>query len=295
MRIGNLTHTWVGDLKLELTSPGGTTVVLANRRVAPPTAATTSRARCSTTRRAPRSARGYGRPVHRILQAAGRPALALRRREPAGHLDAEGLGPGTGGHGDAQRLGSRPSRWGLRLRPAGRPGASRPASSPRRAPTRSRSTGTTPRAPPTTRSTVAARVGAIRRTPPRRQRASAFTDSGRTPGQEYCYKVGALNDASPGPLSEERCATVPLPAGPPGRRAAHPARCRVRSTIDLSGAAALDPGQPAGHLRAQLPRHARPGRLAQDHDRQGRGGRAQAEDWSSPGSRSRFPPAGGRD
>ena len=31
VRIGSLTHTFVGDLKIELTSPGGTNVVLANR------------------------------------------------------------------------------------------------------------------------------------------------------------------------------------------------------------------------------------------------------------------------
>jgi len=65
--------------------------------------------------------------------------------------------------------------------------------------------------------------------------SSAFTDTGRTPGQEYCYKVGALNDASPGPLSEERCATPPLPPspGPPGGPPGGPPPATL--TLDLSG------------------------------------------------------------
>ncbi len=62
--------------------------------------------------------------------------------------------------------------------------------------------------------------------------SSAFADPGRTPGQEYCYKVGALNDASPGPFSEERCATPPLPAGPPGPPGGSPSETL---TLDLSG------------------------------------------------------------
>ena len=62
--------------------------------------------------------------------------------------------------------------------------------------------------------------------------SSAFTDTGRTQGQEYCYKVGALNDATPGPLSEERCATPPLPPGPPGPPGGSPPEVL---TLDLSG------------------------------------------------------------
>jgi hypothetical protein len=87
--------------------------------------------------------------------------------------------------------------------------------------------------------------------------SSAFTDTGRTPGQEYCYKVGALNDASHGPLSEERCATPPLPPSP-GPPPGGPPRSAERQ------------------LRAQVPRHGGSHRVAQAHDGQAGDRRAQA-------------------
>jgi subtilisin-like proprotein convertase family protein len=47
---------------------------------------------------------------------------------------------------------------------------------------------------------------------------SSFSDS-PAGGQSYCYKVGALNDASPGPLSDEQCMGSGTPPGgtPPGQ------------------------------------------------------------------------------
>jgi subtilisin family serine protease len=48
--------------------------------------------------------------------------------------------------------------------------------------------------------------------------SSDFVDTGRTPGQQYCYVVGAKNEGVPGPLSAEACA-VPTGFGsgePPG-------------------------------------------------------------------------------
>jgi hypothetical protein len=74
--------------------------------------------------------------------------------------------------------------------------------------------------------------------------SSAFTDAGRTSAQESCYRVGALNGASPGPLSEERCAGSPPAAGspqptdpPPGGPPGGPAGGSLPVTIDLSGLA----------------------------------------------------------
>ena len=57
--------------------------------------------------------------------------------------------------------------------------------------------------------------GAIRRTQPRRQRRAPSPTQAELRGR-VLLQVGALNGASPGPLSEERCATVPLAALPPG-------------------------------------------------------------------------------
>ena len=45
--------------------------------------------------------------------------------------------------------------------------------------------------------------------------SSAFSDAGAA-GQGYCYKVGALNDASPGPLSGESCEGASGGTPPPG-------------------------------------------------------------------------------
>jgi subtilisin family serine protease len=45
--------------------------------------------------------------------------------------------------------------------------------------------------------------------------SSDFVDTGRTPGQQYCYVVRAINEVTPGPLSSEACATVPGGGGSP--------------------------------------------------------------------------------
>ena len=66
--------------------------------------------------------------------------------------------------------------------------------------------------------------------------ASEFVDGGRIPGQQYCYVVRALNDVTPGPLSNEACATVPGGGGAPGGGGPPPAGGgpSVKFSIDLS-------------------------------------------------------------
>ena len=69
--------------------------------------------------------------------------------------------------------------------------------------------------------------------------ASAFDDTGLTPGAEYCYVVRALSGAVPGPLSSEACATVPGVAAPTvtGTDPASPAN---DNTPQVKGTAAPD-------------------------------------------------------
>lgn len=66
--------------------------------------------------------------------------------------------------------------------------------------------------------------------------SSDFVDTGRTPGQQYCYVVGAINEVTPGPLSDEACATVPGGANPTGGApiSGVPTGDRVVLWVDLS-------------------------------------------------------------
>ena len=62
-------------------------------------------------RRGGRRTSRWARPPTRALQAAGRPAVALRRHQPARHLDAAGAGPLRGRRRDAAGAGAcRPRR-----------------------------------------------------------------------------------------------------------------------------------------------------------------------------------------
>jgi hypothetical protein len=66
--------------------------------------------------------------------------------------------------------------------------------------------------------------------------SSSFTDTGRTGGQSYCYKVRALNGVTPGPLSAEQCATAqPQPGGPSGGSLGPIIPPPERLMVDLSG------------------------------------------------------------
>ena len=69
--------------------------------------------------------------------------------------------------------------------------------------------------------------GAYPPTPTASPVSSDFVDTGRTPGQQYCYVVGAKNEGVAGPLSAEACA-VPTGFGGGGPDGSAPV------TLDLS-------------------------------------------------------------
>jgi hypothetical protein len=81
--------------------------------------------------------------------------------------------------------------------------------------------------------------------------SSDFLDGGLTAGQRYCYMVRALNGETPGPLSDEVCATVPARAAaqtPPTAPPALDLSSFPRSvTVGTRGVFFLSFGATAGH------------------------------------------------
>ena len=236
VRIGSLTHTFVGDLKIELTSPTGTTVVLANR---------TGRHRNGGNNftgtvfddeaSVAIGAGGTSPPYTGSFRPQADQLSRFDGREPAGRLDAEGLGPGRAWTRAASTRGVSTSRLECATSPPpAAPGQPTGLVATAGADSVALDWDDTPAA---TDYEIYRRGagGSYPANPTATATSSAFTDSGRTPGQEYCYKVGALNDASPGPLSEERCATQPLPAGPPGLPGGPPGGPPAQIELDLSG------------------------------------------------------------
>ena len=218
VRIGNLTHTWVGDLKLELTSPTGTIVVLADRPGGTANSgdnftgtdfddeASVAIGAAGTAAPYTGSFRPQADQLSRFDGESQQGTWTLKVSDLAGvdtgNLNAWGLDIATGVCDFAP-----PAAPGQPTGLVATAGSDSVALDWDDTPTATnyeiyrRGPGGTFPANPTATAT-----------------SSAFTDTGRTPGQEYCYKVGALNDASPGPLSEERCVPPPLPTslGPPG-------------------------------------------------------------------------------
>ena len=282
MRIGNLTHTFVGDLRLELTSPGGTIVVLANR---PGGTANSGDNFIGTVFDDEASvAIGAGSTAAPYTGSFRPQADQLSRFDGESQQGTWKLKVSDLAGGDTGNLNA----WGLDIATAACDFAPPP---PPGQPTGLVATAGSDSVTLDWDDTPAATKYEIHRRgpggtypadPTATTTSSTFTDTGRTPGQEYCYKVGALNDASPGPLSEERCATPPLPpslappGGPPGGSAPE------TLTLDLSGLPRSIRVRRKRQLRAQVPRHGGSHRFAQAHDGQGRWpARASDASWFS--------------
>ena len=292
VRIGNLTHTWVGDLKLELTSPAGTIVVLANR---PGGTANSANNFTGTVFDDEASvAIGAGGTAAPYTGSFKPQADQLSRFDGETQQGTWTLKVSDLAMADTGSLNA----WGLDL-----------------------AVGTCDFDPPPAPGQptgLVATAGADSVALDWNDTAGAtdYEIYRRGPGGALSHKpnrdghVERLRRPRPNPgagvLLQGRRAErrEPRPAvggalrhsAAPGRAARPSRRIPVRDPHAGSvGTAALDPCQPAGHLRAQVPRHARPGRLTQDHDRQGRGGRAQAETGGGPeavhGSRQRARPS----
>ena len=106
VRIDSIDHSFVGDLKVELTSPDNSTTVRLIEHVGGPNNGGDDLVDTRVRRRGAHGDR-VGRQrgsVHRQLPPAGRPALALRRQGAAGHLEAARERPLRERHRLAARL-----------------------------------------------------------------------------------------------------------------------------------------------------------------------------------------------
>jgi subtilisin-like proprotein convertase family protein len=235
VRIGNLTHTWVGDLKLELTSPTGTIVVLADRPGG--TANSGDNFTGTVFDDGASVAIGAGSTAAPYTGSFRPQADQLSRFDGESQQGTWTLKVSDLAGADTGNLNA----WGLDLAvgvcdfdPPPAPGQPTGLVATAGADSVALDWDDTASA---TKYEIYRRGlgGAYPANPTATATSSAFTDTGRTPGQEYCYKVGALNDASHGPLSEERCATPPLPPspGPPGGPPGGPPPATL--TLDLSG------------------------------------------------------------
>ena len=216
VRIGNLTHTFVGDLKIEVTSPGATNVVLANR----PGGASNGGDNFTGT--------VFDDEASVAIGAGGTAAPYTGSFRPQAdqlsRFDGESQqGTWTLKVSDLAGVDTgNLNAWGLDVAVGGcdfdpPPAPGQPTGLVATAGADSVALDWTDTAGATSYELYRRGPGGAYPADPTATAASStFTDPGRTPGQQYCYRVGALNDASPGPLSEERCATPPLPAGPPG-------------------------------------------------------------------------------
>ena len=246
VRIGSITHPWVGDLRIQLKSPNAITVVLADRPGGTSNGGdnftnTVFDDEASTTLGAAGTAAPYTgsfRP-----QNAGGPQSTLSAFDGQSMSGTWTLTVADLASADTGTLQS----WGL-----GMPVVALCDFAPPAAPglptglTLTEGTGTVDLdwadTPTATSYEIFRRTsaGSYPASPVGTSSSSSFSDS-PAGGQSYCYKVGALNDASPGPLSEERCTGGGTPPGgePPGgpsgpgghpAPAAHPGRARRRST-----------------------------------------------------------------
>jgi subtilisin-like proprotein convertase family protein len=214
VRIGSLTHTWVGDLRIELTSPSATTVVLADRPGGTNNSAnnftntvfddeaTLALGAGGTAAPYTGSFRPQADQLSRFDNETRQGTWTLKVSDLAnldtGSLQSWGLGVGFGkcdfdpfpAPGQPTGLVATPGEGSVALDWNDTAGA--------------------------TSYEVFRRTGAggYPASPVATPTSSSFTDGGLAAGQQYCYKVGALNDASPGPLSDEQCATTP--GGPGG-------------------------------------------------------------------------------
>lgn len=115
VRINSITHPWVGDLRIDVTGPDGTTITLADHPGGPDNGGnnftdTVFNDDTGTNISA-------GTPPYTGNFRPERPVVAVRPQEPAGHVGTTGAGSLRGFDGDAQQLGHRDPQSGLRLRP----------------------------------------------------------------------------------------------------------------------------------------------------------------------------------
>ena len=238
VRIGSLTHTWVGDLRIDLTSPGGTTVNLVNRpgginnggdnltNTVFDDEAAVAIGSGGTSAPYSGSFRPQSDQLSRLDNESQQGTWTLKLVDfltpDPGTLQSWGgdVGPAVCGSGGGSAPGPISG-----LAASGQAAAvaldwDDTADASGYYVFRRNPDGVGYPALPT------ATVG-----------ASAFTDGGRSPGVPYCYKVQAHNGSGAGPLSGEVCATTASggPGGGGGTGGGGGPELPVLPKLDLSG------------------------------------------------------------
>jgi subtilisin-like proprotein convertase family protein len=219
VRVG-ITHTWVGDLKIQLQSPAGTIVVLADRpggvaNGADNLTGTVFDDEADTALGAAGTAAPYTGSFK--PQNAGGPQQLLSSFDGQSTTGTWTLTVSDLANRDTGTLQS----WGLDLPvadcdfvPPPAPGQPSGLTLTAAAASVDVDWADTPTA---TSYEIFRRTsaGSYPADPAGTSSGSSFSDS-VAGGETYCYRVGALNDASPGPLSDELCMGPDSPGGGPG-------------------------------------------------------------------------------
>jgi subtilisin-like proprotein convertase family protein len=217
VRIGSITHTWVGDLKIQLKSPTGTIVVLADRPGGMGNGGdnftnTVFDDEASTTLGAAGTAAPYTGSFK--PQNAGGPQAHLSSFDAQSMTGTWTLTVFDLASADTGSLQS----WGLDMPVSTCDFVPPPAPAQPTGLTLTEGGGSVALdwadTPTATSYEIYRRTsaGSYPANPAGTSGSSSFSDSPPA-GQSYCYEVGALNDASPGPLSEERCTGGGTPPG----------------------------------------------------------------------------------
>jgi subtilisin-like proprotein convertase family protein len=211
VRIGSLSHTWVGDLKIDLIGPDNTVVNLANR----PGGENNSGNNFTNTVFDDEASAPIGPPATPPYTGSFRPqADQLSRFDGKPQQGSWKLRVSDHVQEDAGTLKS----WGHDIRPAA-------CDAPPAQATGLTATGGN--------QSVALDWGDVSgatgyqlfrknsdgtypSTPTATPASSQHTDTGRSPGTRYCYKVRAVKNGIKGPFSSEACATTDPPGSPPG-------------------------------------------------------------------------------
>ena len=118
VRIGAILHPWIGDLRIDIVGPDGTTVTLADHPGGPDNQGDNMVGTVFDDEAPANASRDRSAPLHRPLPAAAGPAVALRRQAAEGGVEAASARPRGRRNRHPRELEHRDEPAGLQLRPS---------------------------------------------------------------------------------------------------------------------------------------------------------------------------------